>query len=141
MKFYEAAKYYYTGGMHEPGGGLGFGMNLDFWNNCNDHEKAVITAACMEENAAQPEEAMANNGTYLQKLVDEHGTQLRSYNDDVWDAFGEASAEVFEETRQHSEMAARVNDSYMGALRDIGGFRAIAEIEFSQQRNRVLGLT
>ena len=95
----------------------------------------------MEENAAQPEEAMANNGTYLQKLVDEHGTQLRSYNDDVWDAFGEASAEVFEETRQHSEMAARVNDSYMSALRDIGGFRAIAEIEFSQQRNRVLGLT
>jgi TRAP-type mannitol/chloroaromatic compound transport system substrate-binding protein len=141
MKFYEAAKYYYTGGMHEPGGGLGFGMNLDFWNNCTDHEKAVITAACMEENAAQPEEAMANNGTYLQKLVDEHGTQLRSYNDDVWDAFGEASAEVFEETRQHSEMAARVNDSYMSALRDIGGFRAIAEIEFSQQRNRVLGLT
>ena len=141
MKFYEAAKYYYTGGMHEPGGGLGFGMNLDFLNNCTDHEKAVITAACMEENAAQPEEAMANNGTYLQKLVDEHGTQLRSYNDDVWDAFGEASAEVFEETRQHSEMAARVNDSYMSALRDIGGFRAIAEIEFSQQRNRVLGLT
>ena len=141
MKFYEAAKYYYTGGMHEPGGGLGFCMNLDFWNNCNYHEKAVITAACMEENAAQPEEAMANNGTYLQKLVDEHGTQLRSYNDDVWDAFGEASAEVFEETRQHSEMAARVNDSYMGALRDMGGFRAIAEIEYSQQRNRVLGLT
>ena len=141
LKFYEAAKYYYTGGMHEPGGGLGFGMNLDFWNNCTDHEKAVITAACMEENAAQPEEAMANNGTYLRKLVDEHGTQLRSYNDDVWDAFGEASAEVFEETRQHSELAARVNDSYMGALKEIGGFRAIAEIEFSQQRNRVLGLT
>ena len=42
MKFYEAAKYYYTGGMHEPGGGLGFGMNLDFWNNLTDHERAVI---------------------------------------------------------------------------------------------------
>jgi len=141
MKFYEAAKYYYTGGMHEPGGGLGFGMNLDFWNGLTDHEKAVITAACNEENAAQPEEAMANNGTYLRKLVDDHGTQLRAFNDDVWDAFGDAAAEVFDETRQHSDLAARVNDSYQSALRDIGGFRAIAEIEFSQQRNRVLGLT
>jgi TRAP-type mannitol/chloroaromatic compound transport system substrate-binding protein len=84
---------------------------------------------------------MANNGTYLSKLVNDHGTKLRSFNDDVWDAFGSASAEVFDETRQHSDLAARINDSYMTALRDIGGFRAIAEIEFSSQRNRVLGLT
>jgi len=141
MKFYEAAKYYYTGGMHEPGGGLAFGMNLDFYNGLTDHERAVIEAACYEENAAQPEEAMANNGTYLNKLVNEHGVQLRAFNDDVWDAFGEAAAEVFEETREHSDLAARINDSYQAALRDIGGFRAIAEIEFSTQRNRVLGMT
>ena len=81
------------------------------------------------------------SGAAFNRLTNDHGVKVRSFNDDVWDAFGEASAEVFEETRQHSEMAARVNDSYMGALRDIGGFRAIAEIEFSQQRNRVLGLT
>ena len=141
MKFYEAAKYYYTGGMHEPGGGLAFGMNLDFYNGLTDHERAVIEAAWYEENAAQPEEAMANNGTYLNKLVNEHGVQLRAFNDDVWDAFGEAAAEVFEETREHSDLAARINDSYQAALRDIGGFRAIAEIEFSTQRNRVLGMT
>ena len=141
MKFYEAAKYYYTGGMHEPGGGLAFGMNLDFYNGLTDHERAVIEAACYEENAAQPEEAMANNGTYLNKLVNEHGVQLRAFNDDVWDAFGEAAEEVFEETREHSDLAARINDSYQAALRDIGGFRAIAEIEFSTQRNRVLGMT
>ena len=141
MKFYEAAKYYYTGGMHEPGGGLAFGMNLDFYNGLTDHERAVIEAACYEENAAQPEEAMANNGTYLNKLVNEHGVQLRAFNDDVWDAFGEAAEEVFEETREHSDLAARINDSYQAALRDIGGFRAITEIEFSTQRNRVLGMT
>ena len=141
LKFYEAAKYYYTGGMHEPGGGLAFGMNLDFYNSLTDHERAIIEAACYEENAAQPEEAMANNGIYLGKLVNEHGVQLRAYNDDVWDAFGEAAEEVFEETREHSDLAARINDSYQAALRSIGGFRAIAEIEFSSQRNRVLGLT
>ncbi|MEL7399265.1 MAG: twin-arginine translocation signal domain-containing protein, partial [Pseudomonadota bacterium] len=31
MKFYEAAKFYYTTGMHEPGGGLAFGMNKSWW--------------------------------------------------------------------------------------------------------------
>ena len=31
MKFYEAAKFYYTAGMHEPGGGLALGMNASWW--------------------------------------------------------------------------------------------------------------
>jgi TRAP-type mannitol/chloroaromatic compound transport system substrate-binding protein len=116
-------------------------MNLDFFNSLTDHERAIIEAACMEENAAQPEEAMANNGRYLNKLVTEHGVQLRAFSDDVWDAFGEASAEVFEETRAHSDLAARIDDSYQAAMREIAGFRAIAEIEYSNQRNRVLGIT
>ena len=45
MKFYEAAKYYYTGGMHEPGGGLALGLNASWWGsltdlNARDHRRA-----------------------------------------------------------------------------------------------------
>lgn len=65
MKFHETAKYYYTVGMHEPGGCLAFGMNASWWSEQDSWTKALITAACMEENAAQHEEALANNGAYL----------------------------------------------------------------------------
>lgn len=140
MKFYEAAKFYYTAGMHEPGGGLAFGMNEAFWNGLSDLHKAIITAACYEENAAQPEEAIALNGTYLKKLIEENGVQLRSFSDEVWDAFGEASAEVFAETREHSTLAAKINDDFQAALRLNGAYTKIAEVGFSNQRNRVLGL-
>ncbi|SFT68465.1 TRAP transporter substrate-binding protein [Sedimentitalea nanhaiensis] len=140
MKFYEAAKYYYTAGMHEPGGGLAFGMNKSWWESLSDYEKAVITAACNEEHAAQPEEASALNGQYLKRLVDEHGVQVRQFNEEVWDAMGEAAAEVFEETRDHSPLAAKVNDAFQSSLLEIGGWRAIAEIEYSNQRNRILGI-
>jgi len=141
MKFYEAAKFYYTAGMHEPGGGLAFGMNASWYGTLTDWEKAVIEAACNEEMAAQVEEAAANNGIYLQKLITEHGVELRSFNDEVWDAFGEAAMEVFEETRAHSALAAKIDDGFQKSLREIGGFRAIAEVQFSNQRNRVLGIT
>lgn len=141
MKFYEAAKYYYIGGMHEPGGGLAFGINKTWWDGLSEWEQAVIEAACMEENAAQPEEAIAKNGEYLSKLVNDHGVQVRAYNEDVWDAFGEAAEEVFEEVRGHSALAAKIDDSYQKSLREIATFRAQAEIEYSLQRNRVLGLT
>lgn len=140
MKFYEAAKYYYTGGMHEPGGGLAFGMNASWWGSLSEWEKSIITAACWEEHGNQHEEASANNGEYLAKLINDHGVQLRSFTDDTWDAFGEAAAEVFEETRDHSPLAAKVNDAFQSGLREIGAFRAIAEVSFTNQRNRVLDI-
>ncbi|MDU8927653.1 TRAP transporter substrate-binding protein [Alisedimentitalea sp. MJ-SS2] len=140
MKFYEAAKYYYTGGMHEPGGGLAFGMNKSFYEGLSDYEKAVIEAACMEEHGAAFEENMALNGQYLKKLVDEQGVTVKNFNDDVWDGFGEAAAEVFEETRDHSALATEVDDHFQASLREIGGTMALFEGTFVNQRNRVLGL-
>jgi TRAP-type mannitol/chloroaromatic compound transport system substrate-binding protein len=140
MKFYEAAKYYYTGGMHEPGGPIAFGFNASFWGSLSNWEKSVITAASMEENAAQFEECMANNGKYLKKLVDEHGVQIKSFNDDVWDSFGTASAEVFEEVRDHSPLAKKIDDAFQKNLREIGGSMANLEGIFLNQRNRILGI-
>ena len=58
MKFYEAAKFYYTGGMHEPGGGLSFAFNASLWGSFSEWEKAVITAAAFEEQAAQYEDCL-----------------------------------------------------------------------------------
>lgn len=140
MKFYEAAKYYYTPGMHEPGGGLAFGMNKEWFEKLSKWEKMVIETACMEENAAQYEEAIANNGEFLSKMVDENGIEVREFNDDIYDAFGEAAAEVFEETRDHSDLAKRVDDSFQKNLREMGAYLKLAEIGFSNQRNRVLDI-
>ena len=140
MKFYEAAKYYYTAGMHEPGGGLAFGMNKAWWEGLSGYEQALITAACYEEHAAQYEEAQALNGDYLAKLVNDHGVEVRNFSDEIWDAFGTASAEVFEETRAHSALAAKIDDGFQDVLRNVGGTMAKFEITFVNQRNRVLGL-
>ncbi|MEJ6500128.1 MAG: TRAP transporter substrate-binding protein [Rhodobacterales bacterium] len=140
MKFYEAAKYYYTGGMHEPGGGLAFGMNKAFYDGLTEWERAILEAACNEEQAASHEENIAKNGEYLAKLVNEHGVQVRAFNDDVWDAFGRASEEVFAEVRAHSDLATRIDDHFQAALRQEGATMAAFEGTFINQRNRVLGL-
>ncbi|MCP5266465.1 MAG: TRAP transporter substrate-binding protein [Burkholderiaceae bacterium] len=140
LKFYEAAKYYYYPGMHEPGGGLAFGMNAKWWGSLSKWEQALITAACMEEHAAQYEEAAAKNGEYLQKLINDHGVKLRQFSDEIYDSFGDASKAVFEETRAHSKLAAEIHDAYQRVLREVGGWQKIGEVAFTQQRNRVLGM-
>lgn len=140
MKFYEAAKYYYYPGMHEPSSMLSFGMNGEFWGDLSDWEKAIITAACLEENANALDETNANNGTYLQRMIDENGVELREFSDDIFDSFGEAAAEVFEETRDHSALAAKIDDEFQAALRSIGTWMSIADVAYSEKRNRVLGI-
>jgi len=52
----------------------------------------------------------------------------------------EAALAVFEETRAHSALAAKIDESFQANLREIGGYQKIAEVAFSNQRNRVLGI-
>jgi TRAP-type mannitol/chloroaromatic compound transport system substrate-binding protein len=61
MKFYEAAKYYYYPGMHEPGAQLAMGMNKAWWDALDDRS-GDHQAACNEENALTMAETNANNG-------------------------------------------------------------------------------
>ncbi|MGF1500552.1 MAG: TRAP transporter substrate-binding protein [Paracoccaceae bacterium] len=140
MKFYEAAKYYYWPGMHEPGSQLCMGMNASWWGTLSATDQAIIEACCNEENARQMAETNAQNGVYLARLLNDHGVELREYNEDVYDAFGEAAEEVIEEARDHSELSTRIFDSCLQARREIGGWMAISDIAYSNKRNFVLGI-
>ncbi len=138
MKFYEAAKYYYFPGMHEPGSMLALGMNASFWGGLSANHKAIIEAACNEENARTLAETNANNGEFLNKLINDHGVQLREFNDDVYDAFGEAAEEVIEEARGHSALSAEIFDSHLKARAEIGAWTALSDTAYVQKRNNVL---
>ena len=58
----------------------------------------------------------------------------------VYESFGEASEAVYEETRAHSDLAAKVQDHFIKARDELGAWGKLAEVAFSVQRNRVLGL-
>ena len=73
-------------------------------------------------------------------MIDEQGIQVRSFNEDVWDGFAEAAEEVFAEVRDHSALAAKIDDNFQAKLREIGGSIAAFEGQFVSQRNRILGL-
>ena len=140
MKFYEAAKYYYYPGMHEPGTALSIGINKSWWDGLAKSDQLIIEAAAAWENDNMMAEFNAKNGEALDKLITEQGVQLREFNDDVYDAFGEASAAVFEETRQHSEIAARIHDSFANSREKVGAWMKIADQAYLNKRNQVLGL-
>lgn len=140
MKFYEAAKYYYYPGMHEPGSMISFGMNKSWWSSLSKLDQAIIEAACNEENSRQMAETNAENGKYLTKLIKEHGVQLRRFSDEIYDSFGEAAQAVFDEVRQHSPLAAKIHDSFAAVRDDVGRWTGLSDAAYVNQRNRVLKL-
>lgn len=140
LKFYEAAKYYYYPGMHEPGAMLALGMNKSWWEGLSKSDQLIIEAAASMENDVMMSEYNAKNGASLAKLISEQGVELRQFNDDVYDAFGEAAEEVFEETRAHSDVAERVHSSFLVARKEVGGWVKISDQAYVAQRNRVLGV-
>ena len=140
MKFYEAAKFYYTGGMHEPGSMIAAGFNAKFWADLSDTDKAIITAAATQENEMMMSEYDGKSGAAFKRLKTDHGVQVRSFNDDVWDAMAEAADEVFEEARAHSDLANRIHESFIGAREEIGGWLGTTTTAYLNQRNRIYGI-
>lgn len=140
MKFYEAAKYYYYPGMHEPGAMLAAGINKDFWESLSAADKAIVEAAATSENDVMMAEYNAKNGAALVKLITEQGVQLRKFSDDIYDSFGQAATQVFAETVEHSDLARRVHESFVQARAEVGGWTKISDQEYLRQRNRVLGV-
>ena len=141
LKFYEAAKYYYYPGMHEPASMLAVGINKSWWEGLSKSDQLTIQAAAHMENDVMMSEYNAKNGSSLDKLIREQGVQLRVFNDDVYDAFGEAAEEVFDEARAHSNLANRIHVSFAKARKDVGRWMNISDQEYLRQRNRVLGVT
>lgn len=140
MKFYEAAKYYYYPGYHEPGASLCLQTNKKWWDGLSKEDQNIIKAAAAMENDMMFAEYNAKNGAALQRLVSQQGVKLFNFSDDTYDAFGEASEEVFEDVQDHSALAKRIHESFASARAEIGSWNKISDIAYVSQRNRVLGL-
>ena len=138
MKFYEAAKFYYWPGMHEPGAQIAFGMNKSWWDGLTKNDQAIIEAACNEENARTMAETNAFNGEYLNRLINDHGVQLREFNDDVYDAFGEAAAEVIEEAREFDDLSKKIYDAVLEKRAELGAWTELSDTAYVQKRNAVI---
>ena len=137
---YEAAKYYYYPGMHEPGSMLSCGVNKSWFESLTKNDQLIIETACAWANEVTMAEYNAKNGAALQRLINDHGVKLEKFNNRVYDAFAKGAQELYKEVAAQDDLAARVNASFFKGLKEIGGWNALADSPYIEQRNRALGL-
>lgn len=135
--FQEVAKIYYAAGFHEPGSGLAASVNLDVWNDLSNQHQQILRNASMATTHIQLAETLSNNGAALARLQAQ-GVKVLQFGDDVWDAFGAASAEVMDENMGDS-LFADVRASFEASMAASSSWINKSDGYYVSQRNRVLG--
>ncbi|MFC1881778.1 TRAP transporter substrate-binding protein [Thermodesulfobacteriota bacterium] len=127
MGFYQAAKYYYYPGWHEPGTELEFIFNKKAYEALPKDLQHIVDAACAENASWALAEFDANNGAALQTLINEHKVQVFKFPDKVLDALRPLAHEVVEEEAAKSPMATKVNKSFQNFQKVVGSWGSISE--------------
>ncbi len=135
--FQEITKIYYTAGFHEPGAALSLAINRDVFEDLSPAHQKILEVAAAEAHQYNLAQFMSNNGSSLQQLI-AGGVEVRTFPDDVWDAFGRASQEVLDEN-MGDEIFARVRESAMSSMAASSAWIEASEGLYRRQRDRVLG--
>jgi len=124
---YQAAKYYYYPGFHEPGTYLEYFFNKKAYESLPKDLQHILDAACMENEAWVLPQFDANNGAALQTLINKHKVQLFKYPDEVLNALRPMAAEVLEEEAAKTPMAKKVNESFKNFQKVVGTWGTVSE--------------
>ncbi len=127
MGFYQAAKYYYYPGWHEPGTYLEFMFNKKAYESLPRDLQLIIDAACAENEIWTLAQFDANNGAALQTLITKHNVKVYKFPDKVINALRPLAQEVVEEQAAKTPMAAKVNESFKKFQKIVGGWGQISE--------------
>ena len=127
MGFYEAAKYYYYPGWHEPGTYLEFMFNKKAYESLPRDLQLIIDAACAESEVWTLAQFDAHNGAALQTLITKHHVKLYKFPDAVLNALRPLAKEVVEEQAAKTPMAAKVNESFKKFQKIVGGWGQVSE--------------
>ena len=124
---YQAAKYYYYPGFHEPGTYLEYFFNKKAYESLPKDLQHILDAACMESEAWVLPQFDANNGAALQTLINKHKVQMLKYPDEVLNALRPMAQEVLEEEAAKSPMAKKVNESFKNFQKVVGTWGTVSE--------------
>lgn len=136
--FQEITKIYYTSGFHEPGPGLSLAVNRDVFNGLTPAQQKVIECAAGEVNVWNLSQFLANNSAALARLV-AGGVQTKEFPDSVWDAFGAASQQVYDEN-MGDPLFKKTFESMRDSLTKSAAWIDLSDGAYTRQRNRVLGI-
>ena len=130
MGFYQAAKYYYYPGWHEPGTYLEYFFNKKAYDGLPKDLQHILDAACMELEQWALTQFDAQNGAALQTLINKHKVEIVQFPDQVLDELRKLAVEVVQEEAAKSPMAKKVSESFANFQKVVGTWASVSELAY-----------
>jgi TRAP-type mannitol/chloroaromatic compound transport system substrate-binding protein len=127
MGFYQAAKFYYYPGWHEPGSILEYFFNKKAYESLPKDLQAIIDGACMESHAWMLAQFDAQNGDALETLISKHKVQVIRFPEAVLEGLRKISQEVLEAEAAKDPQAKKVHESFKKFQKMFGAWGAVSE--------------
>ncbi|MDE2739428.1 MAG: ABC transporter substrate-binding protein, partial [Paracoccaceae bacterium] len=127
----------YTAGFHEPAAGLTLATNLEVFNNLSKEHQSMIEIAAGHANVWNLSQYLFHNGAALNRLQSE-GVKVLQFPDSVWDAFGSASMQLYEQYSE-DDLFAEVLADYQAVMSDSSSWLTNSTGAYRAQRDRVMG--
>lgn len=121
-------------GFHEPGTMASVGMNIEFWNNLADVDRALIETITDAELTNHTADYYGNNGLALAQLLAESGVRPTRLPDDVWNELARVSFEVTAGVAEDDEMGRQIVESYDAYRALVGNAGPIGQAEYLARR-------
>jgi TRAP-type mannitol/chloroaromatic compound transport system substrate-binding protein len=130
MGFYQAAKYYYYPGWHEPGTYLEYFFNKKAYESLPIDLQHILNAACMENEQWTLTQFDAQNGAALQTLINKHKVEVIKFPDEVLAALRKMAIEVVQEEAAKTPMAKKVAESFAKFQKVVGTWGSVSELAY-----------
>jgi TRAP-type mannitol/chloroaromatic compound transport system substrate-binding protein len=135
LAFYQAAKYYYWPGFHEPGAGLATGINLDTWNSFTKSEQSIVRQVLAFENTYTLAEFNHHNAIALDTLINKHNVEMRSFSKEIMSELKVISEGVIEEVSTRTEISKRIFLSFKDSMLRLNEWSSKSEQAYMKARS------
>ena len=130
MGFWQAAKYYYYPGWHEPGTYLEYFFNKKAFESLPIDLQHIVNAVCMENEHWVLSQFDAQNGAALQTLINEKKVQVVQFPTAVMDSLKKLAKEVVAEEAAKTPAATKVNAAFQKFQKEVGTWATVSEMSY-----------
>lgn len=133
MGFHKLAPYYYTG-WHEPGAELHVFINKEKFDALPQYLKVIIAIAAKEASFDMLSESFFRNAMAWEELKSQSNIKIRTFPEEVLDAFKKANNELLRQAATRSPLAKEVIESQDTFLFKIKDWSKITDEDYLKLR-------
>ena len=132
MGFHKAAKYYYSGGWHEPGSVLELLINKNAWEELPPDLQAIVRAAAAQTNMDLYTQWNYRDALAFDELKKNSHVHVLEYPTEVTQAMKQHAKDVVQELCDFDPLSKKIYQSFLSFQKKFEAYQDVSEIAYAK---------